>query len=599
MTRATRPSLPLPCRACLCSDAHSGRVVFAFVRLVVLLTAAALLPGYADALSLTLEALASLEPRPRARASWRKNSLPLPSVPVSVERKTAGSAFGPREARQRFAASSRCDLAPHHYFSADVPRLQENAPGCLASILPRRPSVDRPLGHSSLLSPPLPSFSRSASTSIQGFPERSASLREGERPPASFFARTGACAPVRSAVFPQKASEDVKHTTADRKRRVTFLAFGNGVRLERPELPVAFLSGLLGALAWRRGRRDRGRSGEDASLAGSEPSAGDFFADDDVGGDEESVNAAAAAAEAFSSPFASFFVRQWKQTPKLTRGYLSLAAGLSLLSSCSSSRHFTPSALLFDAESLRRGRELHRLLTSLFFLGPLSLSSLLSFSFVHAYLGGLELHFQRTHSPETFRQMLGFALGCTYSLAALKQIPSDHLLQTLCTFLLYVWSRTHPGGEADVYGLCTIPNEYLPFFFLLQNWILEGKVVAADLWGVGAAGGWLLLHRLLQARKKTLAPGVRGALAARLDGGQLSKEATVQTTLGLRSPVEPVDAAQGGARPPQAPAGASLGRQRTAEGDSSLRDKGVAVDEAPAKPQFQQGRALHGRRRRW
>nr|CEL66552.1 TPA: Derlin-1.1 [Neospora caninum Liverpool] len=315
---------------------------------------------------------------------------------------------------------------------------------------------------------------------------------------------------ARSLLFldaSSRRSAKGKHTRVPREKKPTDLvllpakrARGSGI-----ERPVAVLFGLLDAVAWWKKPEQESSSGGGRDLCaqdaeGTDPDA--LFSEDESATDE-GASTAAATAEAFSSPLAAFVVHQWKATPKLTKGYLSIAAALSLLSSFSSSRHFAPSALLFDAEALRRGRELHRLFSSLFFLGPFSLSSLLSFSFVHAYLGGLEVHFQRTHSPGTFHRMLAFALGCTYSLATLKQIPNDHLLQTVCTFLLYIWSKTHPGGEADVYGLCTIPNEYLPFFFLLQNWILEGKIVAADLWGIGVAAGWLLLQQRAQSGKDT------------------------------------------------------------------------------------------------
>nr|ACU32855.1 apicoplast Der1 [Toxoplasma gondii] len=303
-----------------------------------------------------------------------------------------------------------------------------------------------------------------------------------------------------STLFVDAVSGHPERDRRNRKARVSGLSrFPNHGRLcRRVEGPVAFLFGLKDVFSWGK-RKKKAEEGDGAfserrdSCSHEAADSQGFFADE--GSTDEDADATAATAEAFESPLTSFVVRQWKATPKLTKGYLSIAAALSLLSSFSSSRHFAPSALLFDAEALRRGRELQRLLSSLFFLGPFSLSSLLSFSFVHAYLGGLETHFQRTHAPAAFQRMLAFALGCTYSLAALQQIPSDHLLQTVCTFLLYVWSRTHPGGEADVYGLCTIPNEYLPFFFLLQNWILEGKIVAADLWGIATAAAWLLLQR--------------------------------------------------------------------------------------------------------
>ncbi|KEP61763.1 UNVERIFIED_CONTAM: hypothetical protein HHA_281955 [Hammondia hammondi] len=312
----------------------------------------------------------------------------------------------------------------------------------------------------------------------------------------------GACTqPARgSGLFVDAVSGHPERDQRNRKARVSGLSwFPNRGRLCRKvEGPVAFLFGLEDIFSWwkRKKKADErdGAFSEGRDSCSHEPADPQGFFTDEGAADED-ADAAAATAEAFGSPLTSFVVHQWKATPKLTKGYLSIAAALSLLSSFSSSRHFAPSALLFDAEALRRGRELQRLLSSLFFLGPLSLSSLLSFSFVHAYLGGLESHFQRTHAPAAFQRMLAFALGCTYSLAALQQIPSDHLLQTVCTFLLYVWSRTHPGGEADVYGLCTIPNEYLPFFFLLQNWILEGKIVAADLWGIAVAAAWLLLQR--------------------------------------------------------------------------------------------------------
>lgn len=261
-------------------------------------------------------------------------------------------------------------------------------------------------------------------------------------------------------------------------------------------VPVAFLSSL-----WERvlptqrstQRQARSPTEEEDALEGIESDSGAELTDLD---DLEGRSLSAASSEAFHSPVMSFLLRQWRTTPPVTKTYLSLAAILSVLASFSPSSRVSPSGLVFDAGSVRAGRELYRIPSSLFFLGPLSIPSLLSFSFIHAYLGGLETHFQRAHSPETLGKMLAFGVGCTYTLAGLRQIPDDHVIQTLCTFLLYVWSQMFPAGETDVYGLCTIPNAFLPFFFLAQNWLLEGKVVTADLWGVGIAMLWLLSQRM-------------------------------------------------------------------------------------------------------
>ncbi|PHJ18822.1 derlin [Cystoisospora suis] len=262
-------------------------------------------------------------------------------------------------------------------------------------------------------------------------------------------------------------------------------------------VPAAFLSSLWQRVSPTQRSTQRQALAETQEEDAQEGVESDEGAELNDSGDEQGWSFSAASSEAFHSPVMSFLFRQWRTTPPVTKTYLSLAAVLSVLASFSSSSScVSPSGLVFDAGAVRSGRELYRIPSSLFFLGPLSIPSLLSFSFIHAYLGGLETHFQRAHSRETLGKMLAFGVACTYTLAGLRQIPDDHVIQTLCTFLLYVWSQMFPAGETDVYGLCTIPNAFLPFFFLAQNWLLEGKVVTADLWGVGIAMLWLLSQRM-------------------------------------------------------------------------------------------------------
>ncbi|KAL8427949.1 hypothetical protein Efla_003463 [Eimeria flavescens] len=247
----------------------------------------------------------------------------------------------------------------------------------------------------------------------------------------------------------------------------------------------------------------------------------------------------------FDSAAASAW-RSWVSSlPPVSRVYLllSAAATAAATAAAAAGRPVPVSLLQFEAQKVFKKGEVWRLFSPFFFFGEASVSAALSLSFAYTYLPLLERYCSSsssstkegshggatgssnstsnaTSSSNTekslqqgssssrsssgsssssrraprFSRLLLFGAGCTYSLVSAGLLPAAQQQQCFFSYLLFLWSRLDPTGEAEVFGSLSCSNAALPLLLLLQHLLLDGQLLQADLWGAAAALAFLALN---------------------------------------------------------------------------------------------------------
>ncbi|GMH68715.1 hypothetical protein TrRE_jg6106 [Triparma retinervis] len=140
-----------------------------------------------------------------------------------------------------------------------------------------------------------------------------------------------------------------------------------------------------------------------------------------------------------------------------------------------------PSFATLDFRCVFRG-QIWRLLTGFLNYGPFGLSYLLTTQFVWTYMSAIE-RLNHPHPTEFFVMLLTGMSSMLLSYLLLG-LPPQLLAHNLSTFLVYIWSRIHEGMEVNLMELFNVKAEYLPWFFLLQTFLLEGQLPTLDLLGI-------------------------------------------------------------------------------------------------------------------
>lgn len=209
--------------------------------------------------------------------------------------------------------------------------------------------------------------------------------------------------------------------------------------------------------------------------------------------------------------FEGCVARIWKEwvlsLPPVSRAYLLLCGATSASSMTSAAFgqtlpssvfHFIPSRVL------TRG-EVWRLLTPLFYLGDSPISAALSLAFAYTYLPLIERHCNNegavsnsstdppkvNKGPSRLLKVLLWGAGCSYGLVAMRLLPPSQQQQFFFSFLLFLFSRIDPTGEAELLWNIHCSNAALPMLLVLQHLLLDGQLLKADLWGALAALGYL------------------------------------------------------------------------------------------------------------
>ena len=168
-------------------------------------------------------------------------------------------------------------------------------------------------------------------------------------------------------------------------------------------------------------------------------------------------------------------------TPPLTRLYLSASLAAGLFGLLFSGNDF-PSLLDLDYRKALLGLQLWRPFTAFLNFGPLGLGFFLTAHFVWTYMSSVEvLH---KDEPAEFMLLLAGGMAAMSAAYGLTGINPRLLGHNLSTYLLYIWSRLHEGQEVNLMGLFNLRAELLPWYFLLQTFLLEGELPVLDLLGI-------------------------------------------------------------------------------------------------------------------
>jgi Derlin-2/3 len=171
----------------------------------------------------------------------------------------------------------------------------------------------------------------------------------------------------------------------------------------------------------------------------------------------------------------------WKNTPPLTKGYLTASAAATIYGFLFGKNEF-PTLLLLDWEKVLTRLQIWRPFTAFLNFGPLGIGYLMTAQFVWVYMSTLErLNHNR---PYDFWIMILFGQLSMVIGYPLLKLRTSFLGHNLSTFLVYIWSRYHEGIEVNMFELFNTKAEMLPWMFLAQTFLLEGEPPILDFLGI-------------------------------------------------------------------------------------------------------------------
>jgi hypothetical protein len=174
-------------------------------------------------------------------------------------------------------------------------------------------------------------------------------------------------------------------------------------------------------------------------------------------------------------------IASWKTTPPLTKAYLSASFVATMVGYLTNKNQF-PKILTLEWKLTFQKLQLWRPFTAFLNFGPFGLGYVMTAHFVWTYMSTLER--LNHHRPYDFWIMILF--GCASMVAGYGffQLEPRFLGHNLSTFLVYVWSRYHEGLEVNMFQLFNTRAELLPWFFLVQTFLLEGEIPLLDFLGI-------------------------------------------------------------------------------------------------------------------
>eukprot|EP01039_Chlorochromonas_danica_P005184 gene5184-5706_t len=126
--------------------------------------------------------------------------------------------------------------------------------------------------------------------------------------------------------------------------------------------------------------------------------------------------------------------------------------------------------------------QIWRLATGFLYFGALDLFYPLTLQFVWQHMSQLEK--MNYKSPEDFMIMIGFGMITLITIYSLTGISMRYLGHNLATYLVYIWSRVFEGMDVNFMDLFTLKSELMPWFFVIQTFLLEQEIPFADLLGI-------------------------------------------------------------------------------------------------------------------
>jgi Derlin-2/3 len=171
----------------------------------------------------------------------------------------------------------------------------------------------------------------------------------------------------------------------------------------------------------------------------------------------------------------------WKNTPPLTKGYLTASAAATIYGFLFGKNEF-PKLLLLDWEKVLTRLQIWRPFTAFLNFGPLGIGYLMTAQFVWVYMSTLErLNHNR---PYDFWIMILFGQLSMVIGYPLLKLRTSFLGHNLSTFLVYIWSRYNEGIDVNMFDLFNTKAEMLPWMFLAQTYLLEGEPPILDFLGI-------------------------------------------------------------------------------------------------------------------
>lgn len=188
-------------------------------------------------------------------------------------------------------------------------------------------------------------------------------------------------------------------------------------------------------------------------------------------------------------PLTDFIRRILQRTPPMTSAYLGISIVLTLFSFLFNGNQW-PEILSFDWNKILLKGQIWRLVTGFFFLGSLDIFYLLTLQFTWQNMSQLEKLYFKT--PEEFFHILIIGCGMLITIYTALGLPMTMLGHNLGSFLVFIWAKLFEGMEANFMDLFLIKVELLPYFYLLQSWLLERQLPIADILGIMI--GWFYMY---------------------------------------------------------------------------------------------------------
>lgn len=182
--------------------------------------------------------------------------------------------------------------------------------------------------------------------------------------------------------------------------------------------------------------------------------------------------------------YISRLVQGLLRIPPVTAFYL-LTSTLAAFVSYFFNDNFPLDFVQYSKEGLLRG-QVWRLFTPFFYFGQLWLAHFLMSQSVATYMSSVET--AMCTCPEKFLEFISFGM-ITLSLYAFIEsevfkgsflTTFDSLAYHLHTFVLYFWGRLNEGTTVNCFDLFYIPAEYIPYLFILQNFLLYRELPRGD-----------------------------------------------------------------------------------------------------------------------
>jgi Derlin-2/3 len=175
------------------------------------------------------------------------------------------------------------------------------------------------------------------------------------------------------------------------------------------------------------------------------------------------------------------FIQHALKTPPFTKAYLGASIVATFFGWAFNQNRF-PSILALDWQKVMKGFQIWRPFTAFLNLGSFGIGYILTLQFVWQYSSQME----RMNHNKPYDFWILYLFGMVAILVGLPVLKLDARLlgHNLSTYLVYVWSRSYEGLPVAIFEFVTTRAELLPWFFLLQSFLLEGEVPWLDFYGI-------------------------------------------------------------------------------------------------------------------